>query len=238
MRKTSLAVLTGDVIGSTKLASGTLTELRKAVVAVAEQFARDHPGALLGEADFFRGDAWQLVLAEPGLALRLSLTIRAYLRFALKVDTRVSIGVGAGEVNLDQVSLSTGEAFVLSGRGLDGMTSYFELGGALPERTGLAAAWFRTLVELTSGLARRWKPGQAEVLFTALQLADPKHGAIAQRLSPPRTKATVTGALLGANWRPIRNALLVLEATDWDAVLVEQPNGQNAHLQPNRPKDP
>jgi hypothetical protein len=221
----SIAVLTGDVIGSTKLKPGVLPELREAVVTVANRFARDHPDAMLGQPDFFRGDAWQIVLAQPGLALRLSLTIRACLRYQLKVDTRVSIGVGAGEVNLDQVSLSTGEAFVLSGRGLDGMTSYFELQGTLPERVGLAAPWFRSLVELTSGLARRWKPGQAEVLMTALQLADPKHEAIARLLTPPRTKATVTGSLLGANWRPIRNTLLVLEATDWSRILNEGLDG-------------
>lgn len=210
------AVLTGDLIRSTTLSADTLADAR-GVAADAAAYSQKalalHPLAAL---EFFRGDAWQLLLGDPTHALRTALVIRAQLRAAADVDTRISIGLGTVD-NIDhqRISLSTGEAFLLSGRKLDRMTTYFDLTGDLPDRFALVRPWFTLTLQLCGGLARSWTRRQAEVVAHALLMTDATHEAIGQALTPPIRKQSVTDILEAANWRLLSEALTVFEKTDW-----------------------
>lgn len=213
------AAITGDLVKSTRLSPDRLEQARAEIATAVTDLAALYPDAVLGQPDFFRGDAWQLALADPRWALRLSLLVSARLRARLDVSTRIAIGIGGAHIETESVSLSTGEAFILSGRLLDEMSVLYTLAGALPERSGFAGEWFRAMLGLCSGLIRRWKPGQAAVVATALMLPHPTHAQIAQALTPPRRQPTVTAALHGANWRPISDTLDVFESTNWAAVI-------------------
>jgi len=213
------AVLTGDLIGSSKLSVEQLSLARAVVLKSARQFHSRSRKAVVGVPEFFRGDAWQLLLQDPGRALRAALYIRALLSSETGVETRISIGVGHVEdIDRSRISLSTGEAFTLSGHALDEMTGYFDLSGAIPERAGPLAGWFPAVLHLCSGLIRSWTRRQAEITSLALLLNNPTHEQIAKALSPPVSKQTVSESLTGASWRTLVEAIRAFETTDWAAV--------------------
>jgi hypothetical protein len=213
------AVLTGDLIDSSALSPERLTRARAVVLKGVRRVNAKSRRAAGGEPAFFRGDAWQL-LTEPARALRTALYICALLRAEIGVGTRVAIGIGAVEaLNRGQISLSTGEAFTLSGHALDAMTGYFELSGALPERATVLAGWFPALLALCSGLIRHWTRRQAQIVSLALLADDLTHERIARSLKPAVSKQTVSESLAGAGWRALREAVRAFEATDWTAVV-------------------
>ncbi|HEX4159910.1 MAG TPA: hypothetical protein VHY79_15700 [Rhizomicrobium sp.] len=202
------------------MASKQLNGVRNLMADGVDRFAEWQPHTVYGKPTFFRGDAWQLLLAQPRWALRISLLIRAILRAESNVDTRIAIAIGgADEIVPDDISLSTGEAFTLSGRALDKITGYFELTGAIPDRAGVMATWLPVILHLCSGLARSWTSRQAEIVSHALLLENFTHESIAKLLDPPVSKQTVTGALTGANWRTLVEPIRAFEAADWASII-------------------
>jgi len=215
------AVLTGDIVGSRQLPPERLERVRRVIAAGAAQFRRRQPRALCGVPEVFRGDAWQLLLREPRWALRLALLLRAELLAGNDAITRVAIGVGAVDtIDRRRISLSTGEAFTLSGHALDHITGYFDLTGALPERAAALAGWFPAMLHVCSGLVRSWTRRQAEIVGLALRLDAPTHATIAAALRPRVSKQSVTESLAAARWRPLLEGIRVFEATEWDRLLA------------------
>ncbi|MDD5697723.1 MAG: hypothetical protein PHH77_03825 [Victivallaceae bacterium] len=114
------AVLTGDIIESSKLNAEQLAAARKALEDIVADFKALYPRAIIGEPAFFRGDGWQLLLARPRYSLRLLLFIASGLKMRRVNNSR--IGAAAGPVktiNYDNISLSNGAAFTESGRVLN-----------------------------------------------------------------------------------------------------------------------
>ena len=219
----AFAVLTGDIVGSRQLSPERLDRTRRLVAEAAAQFRRRRPRALCGTPEVFRGDAWQLLLREPRWALRVALLVHALLLARNDVRTRVSIGVGGVDViNRRRISVSTGEAFTLSGHALDHITGYFDLTGALPGRAAPLAAWFPAMLHLCSGLTRHWTRRQAELVSLALLRDNPTHEAIAATLRPAVSKQSVSESLAAARWRPLLEGVRALEETDWDALLARR----------------
>jgi hypothetical protein len=217
----ALAVLTGDIIGSTGLSVEQMSRTRSHVEKAAREFRPKPPRAVCGVPDFFRGDSWQLLLKEPRWALRVALTIQAALLAEVDVRTRISIGVGGADfIDARRISLSTGEAFTLSGRALDAITGYFDLTGAVPVRTGALVRWFPATLHLCSGLVRPWTRRQAEIVSLALLPDNPTHEWIAKALRPRVAKQTVSESLAGAGWRALLEAIRAFEETDWPALLA------------------
>lgn len=215
------AVLTGDIVGSRQLSAERLGRMRRLIAAGAAAFGRRQPRALCGVPEVFRGDAWQLLLSEPRWALRVALLVRAQLLAGDDVRTRTSIGIGGVDVvDRRRVSLSTGEAFTLSGHALDHITGYFDLTGALPARAAPLAAWFPAMLHLCSGLVRSWTRRQAEIVSLALLSDNPTHETIAGTLRPRVSKQSVTESLAAARWRPLLEAIRVFEETDWDSLVA------------------
>ena len=213
------AVITGDIVKSTSLDTEDFESLRENLhdwVAVAKKWKR---GVVRGKAEFTRGDSWQLLLADASMALRIGTLIRAGL-IAKGADTRFSIGVGgADSISTKRVSLSTGEAFVLSGRGLDEMNIYSNVTIQCPDSVGPLANWLPVVGQLCDSLMSSWTGRQAEIITFALNPKEPKQDEIADSLNPPISRQAVTKALDGANWNSMRSAIRAFEKTDWNAVL-------------------
>jgi hypothetical protein len=123
--------------------------------------------------------------------------------------------------------MSTGEAFVLSGRSLDRLPGYFDLTGALPASVGAMADWLPMALHLCSELTRQWTRRQAELVSIGLLLENPTHDQIAQAVRPKVTKQTVQESLGGAGWRPLIEAVTTFERTDWAGVLGEKRAGKD-----------
>lgn len=215
------AVLTGDIVKSSRLSTSNLEAVRSAVfeaVDVAKGWKR---GLIKGKPEFFRGDAWQLLLKDPAMALRVAVFVRAALRAQGVADSRISIGLGEVEsISRSRVSLSTGEGFSLSGHGLDSMTQYSRMTVVIPQSAGPLAGWLPVVAHLCDSLIGGWTQRQAEIVCVAVDPQEPTHEEIAEGLNPAVSKQSVTKSLNGANWHAVREAIHQFEKMAWETVLA------------------
>ncbi len=106
------AVLTGDIVNSTKL---SLVK-EKALVKLLQQVLKPY------KYEFYRGDSFQVLIKEAGSSLRIALLCRAAaigITENNKADVKVSIGLGEVEDRIKTLGSAKGEAFIISGRAFD-----------------------------------------------------------------------------------------------------------------------
>jgi hypothetical protein len=132
------AVITGDIIHSTKLPS----EHRKVLLSDIEQALKRWDKSFKMKSEMFRGDSFQC-LVDPVYGLRVALIIKTYIRslnpsmlydlqnrknpnkkaavFYTKFiyDARVAVGIGQIEAIGQRLASSHGPAFTTSGHLLD-----------------------------------------------------------------------------------------------------------------------
>lgn len=204
----SVAVLTGDLVGSTA-AGPENTDLAMNVLAEAARVVQGWQAGVDPRFTRWRGDGWQIVLQRPAQGLRAALYMIACLRAQSSVSTRVSIGIG----QMDQPGTATladagGSAFVASGRQLEQMRSNGILSISGEGMTALHAAYG----ELLASLTRHWSVPQAEAVACFIQPDPaPTQAGIAQRLGI--TPQAVGSRLSAANGQDIRMALQAWETS-------------------------
>ncbi len=209
MPHADLAVLTGDIIKSSRLPEGTLDVAMAALGAAAAAMSA-WPEAGAARFARFRGDGWQCLAPRPAQALRAALFLRAHLRaLDRETDTRISVGIGPGIAPLGGgLAAASGAAFELSGRGLDDMTrpQTFAVTWAAPKPgAGLIAAVF-ALADEISGL---WTPRQAEVMIETLGPGDTAQRQIAGRRGVSQ-QAIAKHLSAGGDWA-LQRALAAVE---------------------------
>jgi hypothetical protein len=213
------AVLTGDIIGSSRLRSRQLESVRSSLIDAVAVVRRWKRGLVKGP-EFFRGDGWQLLLSDPALAMRVGIFLRASLLAGGVADSRVATGLGAGEeAPSRRVALATGQAFVLSGRALDGMTRYSSMTIEMPKSSGPLADWMPVIGHLCGALIDQWTRRQAEIVCVAINPKEPDYERVAQSLKPAVSKQAVAKGLNGANWHVIREAIHRFEEMPWEVFL-------------------
>jgi len=129
------AVVTGDIIDSTKLGEEENTQLIQGLKLIIEDFEKDE----LLKGEMFRGDSLQCLIYSPSEALKITLLIKTFVKGIVSInnskekndaeklvsksvfDIRLAIGIGQTHSENERVSMSQGEAFNLSGRLLDDM---------------------------------------------------------------------------------------------------------------------
>ncbi len=167
-----IAILTGDIVKSSKLSAAQLQQLFSTLQQAADTITewQDSPTRFLR----FSGDAWQCLLVRPELALRASLLFRAHIRARSKTfETRIFAGFGPAQpVSPDGLGATDGVAFQASGRGLKAMRPAQYLG----------ASQHNALFALADEVSRRWSPKQAQAFTYALQPSPPSQESIANRL--------------------------------------------------------
>ena len=170
----SLAVLTGDIVHSQRLAPGELDRVFSSLAHHADLL-----GDGTGQAAYFtrgRGDGWQIA-TTPRFALRAVFLMRAAVRACGKgYETRLGLGVGMGNVPGPSLANADGPAFVASGQALDSMKKVRRI-AAVDASAAITSAL--PLAEVVSG---RWTPRQAEVAAQALGLPEKSRGDMAQAL--------------------------------------------------------
>lgn len=214
------AVLTGDIIKSSLLSPAQLVSVRSSLIKAATAVKRWKCGLVKGKPEFFRGDAWQLLLTDPSLALRVGIFLRASLLAGGLADSRVAIGLGEVEViSSKKVSMSTGQAFVLSGKALDRMTVYWNMALEISKSAGPLSEWLAVAGQLCDSLIGQWTKRQAELVRSALNPKEPNFERIGQLLKPAISKQAVAKGPGGANWYVIREAVRLFERTSWEILL-------------------
>jgi len=168
---TNYAVLTGDIVGSSRLQTkghrDLLFEILKSSFTEIKQL---FPDALHVPFGIYRGDGFQGVLSQPGVALEAALVIRAMLisqfetqKRSQALDARIAIGVGTINYLPDgRGSEGAGQAFDRSGRELDKMKKERRLlircGNDDLNRE------FDVACGLLDGLSDRWSREQAQAM--------------------------------------------------------------------------
>jgi len=217
------AVLTGDIVKSSRLSPRQLESVRSSLTGAVSIVRRWQQGLVKDKPDFFRGDAWQLLLMDPARALRAGVYLRAAVLAMGLADTRVSIGLGGvDKVSRSRVSLSMGQAFTLSGHGLDNMTHYSKMTIEIPNPADPLSGWLPVVGHLCDSLMGQWTKRQAEVVCVALDPSEPDQDEIAKALKPAVSKQAVAKALNGASWYALREAVRLFEATSWNSILRTQ----------------
>ena len=186
------AVLTGDLIASRDAPAGRVDAALDALREGAAAFGRHH-----GFDPRFtrsRGDGWQVLVADAGLALDAVLVLLARLRAAdTGIATRAAVGIGAvtarGSADLSDAD---GPAFIASGDALETLSRRRDLAIA-GDGVGPAEV---AILALCEGQVRRWTAAQAEAAALALLDPDATQDDIARHLGV--TRQAVQNRLAGA----------------------------------------
>lgn len=113
-----IAVLTGDLVESTRLSSTHYAQTINALTTVLNHL-QEQTGCTY---ELFRGDGFQVVFPDPKHAIHALFTIRLYLNSQISevaVNCTQALAYGEGTLSESSPGTSNGEAFVLSGRTLD-----------------------------------------------------------------------------------------------------------------------
>lgn len=174
MRNKPYAVLTGDLVKSSRMSPAQSTSAMERLRQLAQEFEAVYPKSTHGQLDTFRHDSWQWLLTKPELALRAAVFMRTGLRSLsdrhVKFDTRVAIGTGTVETIVEhRISDSRGSAFTRSGKALDAMKKYSRLAYAA-ESDIAAEQWLvGGLVPLLDCIVTVWTPIEARAVHGALR---------------------------------------------------------------------
>ena len=115
------AVITGDIVRSELIA----LDKRDLLIQVLHQIVENLQDKSPMRMELFRGDSFQIVVDSPEMSLKIASMMRAGLKSntpkgsKTEWDARISIGIGTIDYRGNSIVTSDGEAFKLSGRGLD-----------------------------------------------------------------------------------------------------------------------
>lgn len=204
---TSIAVITGDIVDSTKLSR---EEFDMIMYGLQSALATIKSGN--DQNDFYnkRGDAFQVIIHDYHNALRYALYLRTYLKSIKKhFDCRLSIAI-ASEPNLRfHVESSMGEAFTLSGRGIESMNDerlliQTDQGANIANRS--LALIVKFIDKQITGLTTR----QCEVLVPLLaSQAKIQQKELAKMLNI--TEGTISSSLKRSEWGLISESIELFE---------------------------
>ena len=207
------AVITGDIVESSELSAGARRTLFDTMRKIGDELARWlGPKVMPLPLDIFSGDSWQLLLADPSLALDAAVFYRAGLIAAMgakkskhKVDTRLSIAIG--EIDFipgHRVSEGEGWAFRESGRPLaDKSTARRMLLRMQYPRH--ERGWPTAVVLLDVLLQRRLTPARAMSIKGALCGLGQRE--IGELTHPPISQPSVARNLKSVEWETISECL-------------------------------
>jgi hypothetical protein len=214
------AILTGDLLGSTRAAPADLEAAIDLLAATADEIAAWMPEAPGPSFTRYRGDGWQLHVAVPALALRALLFLIARLRAAdIGLGTRAAIGIGeVASLGTESLADARGPAFEASGRALDAIGPTRRLA---IEGEGVTP-WQHIIVDLLDERSARWTRPQAEAMHLALALRAPELRSDEPTLAEMAATLDITAQavnyrLTGAGAPAIRRTLRSWEEVFGDA---------------------
>lgn len=197
----AISVLSGDIV-----ASRDITDKRKLREAIDTGI--DRLGQTMGAVGTrFRGDAFQLAIPRPELAMMAAVVMRASLiehspSRRQMWDARIAVGIGNGTVPTREEFINAdGDAFVRSGQGLDALSQG-------NQRLGLFVTSPQPDLDLLTAFAddiiTHWSHNAAEVIRFTLT-TDQSQSELARRLG--RSQPTINRRLSAARWPLIRDFL-------------------------------
>ncbi|PXX99431.1 hypothetical protein [Halomonas sp. LBP4] len=195
-----IAVLTGDVIDSRKVADAA--RLHRVLDATLAELAERHGG----RGERYRGDGFQLALPDAEEAMTAAVWLRAALiqhsETHQRWDARIAVAVGQDDWQPDEgVAEADGEVFVRSGRALDALdASHLAVELLEGPNDGCLALLTRFLDDLIDG----WSRYSAEIVILSLDRTTTQQ-ALAERLGI--RQPSVHKRLRAARWELLADTL-------------------------------
>lgn len=177
------AVLTGDFVNSRHVAS----EQYDTILYQLEQLLYSQTEQLACSYNFYRGDAFQILLPKPQASVVLAFYIRLTM-LSLGQDCKISIGIGEVSNLRKDVKSASGTAFTLSGNGLDKLASGQRL-AIFCEQAELQQV-LAVPLRLADAMLSKLTARQAEALLLYLIVPGSSHDAIASKLGTSRANVT------------------------------------------------
>ena len=192
------AVLTADIVNSTKLAAAKEKKLLKVLQQVLATY----------RFEFYRGDSFQVYLRNADAALQVALLCRTA---AISIsqndetvlpDVRVSIGIGKTKVPVKALGASKGEAFILSGRAFDEIAKT-DTRIAIATTNELANEGLQVIAAYINAIFKTMTGKQATVIFELMK-GQTQQG-VAGKLK--KSKSTIHQHVSSGRWPEIEKLL-------------------------------
>ncbi len=112
------AVITADIVNSSALGTATVNKLAERL----KDLINANQAKFLS---FYRGDSFQCYLVDPYTSYKLALQMRTETKLfqidtpEIETDLKISLGIGEIDTPVTNINSAMGEAFILSGKGLD-----------------------------------------------------------------------------------------------------------------------
>ena len=193
----------------------------------------------LSAFEMFRGDSLQCVISNKENVLRVALMIRAWMKsysplktetkqmqyqaigklktkgyFSGQQDIRLAIGIGKVDFLKNKLSDSDGEAFHLSGQGLDSLkdTSYRMIVQTTDKKFNET---IEAVMPLLDAVLEKWTSNQAEIIL--YKLKDYKEEQIALQIGI--SQSAVNQRTKTSQWSAIEKLVVWFEKTIKDGQL-------------------
>lgn len=192
------AVLTGDIVNSTRLGKDNERKLLRKLKQVLDTYL----------FEFYRGDSFQVYMKAPKDAFRIALLCRtAAISIPLEdeeisSDVRISIGVGKVSATVKNLGSAKGEAFLLSGRAFDEI-AVTDTRLSIVTSNELANEGLQVISDYTNSIFKTMTSKQAEVIFELLNAKTQLE--IAKKFK--RTKSTISQHVSAGKWNEIEKLL-------------------------------
>jgi uncharacterized protein YaaR (DUF327 family) len=185
-----IKIITGDIIESEKLDAEKKNSLFSELKSLSDQSASKY--------DFFiRGDSFQIL--SKGNALQETLILQALIHYKLNIKARISIGIGEADYLKEKLSDSDGEAFRLSGRGLDKIKEDDKLFGVFTYDASLDSEW-SIYCDMLDYFFRKQTRNQSEAIYWLLN--DLNQTEIAQQIG--KSQSSVNARIKTTGWDIIK----------------------------------
>ena len=188
------AVITGDIMGSRKLASAIWLPELKAVLS--------HYGSEPKDWEIYRGDSFQLLVPAEE-ALEITLCIKATIKQFKEIDVRMAIGVGAVDYLAEKITESNGGAFINSGECFEDLKK---------QTLGLKTPWepmnatFAVVFPFMLMIADNWTSTSAEILKKAIENPEFNQSQLAESLNR-KSQSSISSSLKRAGYEELKNMI-------------------------------
>ncbi|WP_234110476.1 MULTISPECIES: SatD family protein [Chryseobacterium] len=152
------SVITGDIINSQSIQPEVWFNALKDVLG------KKNPKVW----EIYRGDEFQILVPKAENALLKALQIKAKIKTIKGLDVRLSIGLGTQEFKTDQISQSSGTAFVNSGRNLERIKES-KINLAIQSQYGDFDRGFNLILKWLLLTADNWTVVSAEIALMILK---------------------------------------------------------------------
>ena len=167
-----VSIITGDIVNSRKLSSEVWIDGFKALLRKFGKTPTDW--------EIYRGDEFQLEIKQPEQALFVALQLKAYFK-KLRLDVRMSIGIGDKTYTGQKISESNGTAFLRSGEVFQ-LLKKQKVNLAVNSGNTALDADLNLKLRLASTFMDGWLPQSAELVLTAMQNPNLSQDGIGQLL--------------------------------------------------------